>query len=76
MKSILTAFGVTRKAVDTPGSSVRRPPICRPPYGRPSLALAAALTMFGAAPASADAPAVLRHDASVSERNALIVKVG
>ena len=63
MKSILTAPGVTLDR--------------RPPYGRSSLvpALAAACIVFGAAPASADAPAVLRHDASVSERNALIVEV-
>ena len=38
-------------------------------------ALAAACIVFGAAPASAEAPAVLRHDASVRERNALIVEV-
>ena len=65
MKSILTAPGVTLDR--------------RPPYGRSSSslvpALAAAFIVFGAAPASADAPAVLRHDASVSERNALIVEV-
>ena len=63
MKSISTALGVTLNR--------------RPPYGRYSLvpALAAASIVFGAARASADAPAVLRHDASVSERNALIVEV-
>ena len=37
--------------------------------------LAAALIVVGAALASADAAAVLRHGASVSERNALIVEV-
>ena len=78
----------TRTLVDTPSSSAynrrpptadRRPPTAdrRPPYGRSgsSLSLAAAFIALGAALASADETAVLRHGASVSERNALIIEV-
>ena len=74
---------MTRQAVPCtnrqPPTANRQPPTAnrQPPYGRSgsSLSLAAAFIALGAALASADETAVLRHGASVSERNALIVEV-